>query len=152
MNIKKYKIPLSILKIAGVNPYEKKKNEKYMNKEQTNHFKKILQAWKEQLNKKNDQITLYQKTESINFPDPIDRAVQEEEFNLILKNQDRQNKIIENIERTLKKIQNETFGYCELCEIEIGIKRLEARPTANLCIDCKTLSEIRAKQNIRRST
>ncbi|BGI51380.1 MAG: RNA polymerase-binding protein DksA [Buchnera aphidicola (Ceratovacuna japonica)] len=140
---------LSILSIAGVKPYKNEKKEKYMNKKQIKHFKKILQAWKNQIEKKinyeNDNIS----KEQINFPDPIDRAVQEEEFSLKLQNNARNIEIIKKINNTLKKIELNDFGYCSSCDIKIGIKRLEARPTANLCIDCKTLSEIRSRQVIR---
>ncbi|BBI01176.1 poly(A) polymerase I [Buchnera aphidicola (Nipponaphis monzeni)] len=137
---------LSILSIAGVKPYEIKDNEKYMNTTQINHFKKILNAWKQQLTNKITQNLNYSQNTTINYPDPIDRAVQEEEFSLNLRNRDRECKLIHKIEQTLNKIKKNNFGYCTTCGIEIGIKRLEARPTANLCIDCKTLSEIRAKQ------
>ncbi|CAL4319986.1 RNA polymerase-binding protein DksA [Buchnera aphidicola] len=137
------KSSLSILSLAGVCSYQKKKNEKYMNSNQIQHFKKILETWKKQLKKKNKyQIS----KKSSNFPDPVDRAVQEEEFNLELLNQDRENKLIKKIEYTLKKIKEKEFGYCSSCGVKIGIKRLEARPTAHLCIDCKTLEEIREKQ------
>ncbi|CAL4320179.1 RNA polymerase-binding transcription factor DksA [Buchnera aphidicola (Chaitophorus sp. 3695)] len=139
------KSSLSILSIAGVSSYKSKKNEKYMNPKQINHFKTILETWKKQLNtNKKDVYDISKK--SSNFPDPIDRAVQEEEFNLELRNRDRENKLIKKINRTLKQIQSKEFGYCFSCGVKIGIKRLEARPTANLCIDCKTLEEIRDKQ------
>lgn len=141
---------LSILSIAGVHPYQETKEEKYMNSMQLTHFKKILTAWKNQiifeLNRQHED----QKEElTNNFPDPIDRAVQEEEFSLKLRNKERERKIITKIDRTLNKILRKEFGYCTSCGIEIGIKRLEARPTANLCIDCKTLEEIREKQILR---
>ncbi|WP_343154911.1 RNA polymerase-binding protein DksA [Buchnera aphidicola (Pseudoregma panicola)] len=140
---------LSILSIARVNPYKNKKNEKYMNKNQINHFKKILESWRNHIEKKINYEKNNILKEQINFPDPIDRAVQEEEFNLKLQNNARNIKIIKKINNTLKKIELNDFGYCASCDIKIGIKRLEARPTANLCIDCKTLSEIREKQIIK---
>ncbi|QJC31679.1 RNA polymerase-binding protein DksA [Enterobacteriaceae endosymbiont of Donacia tomentosa] len=137
---------LNILSIAGVSPYKEKHNEIYMNKKQLLHFKKILQAWLDKIkNRTNDKIS-YIKDETSNFPDPIDRASQEEEFNLELRSKDRERKLIKKIEKTLKKFTTNNFGYCDCCGIEIGIKRLEAHPTASLCIDCKTLAEIRAKQ------
>lgn len=146
-NNRKYS-SLSILSIAGVQPYQEMPNEKYMNPSQINHFKKILEAWRKQLRQEIQLTTSYIQDESINFPDPVDRAVQEEEFSLKLRNRDREHKLINKIEKTLKRIAINDFGYCTTCGIEIGIKRLEARPTANLCIDCKTLSEIRQKQTI----
>ncbi|NIH40962.1 MAG: RNA polymerase-binding protein DksA [Buchnera aphidicola (Periphyllus aceris)] len=144
-NKNKKNTSLSILSIAGVCSYIKKKNEKYMNENQISHFKKILETWKKQLNK-NKKDLYYMSKKSSNFPDPIDRAVQEEEFSLELRKRDRENKLIKKINITLKKIQNKNFGYCSTCGVEIGIKRLEARPTAHLCIDCQTLEEIRDKQ------
>ncbi|QJC35315.1 RNA polymerase-binding protein DksA [Enterobacteriaceae endosymbiont of Donacia proxima] len=137
---------LNILSFAGVAPYKLKPNEKYMNKKQLLHFKKILESWKNKINKKINSTITYIKDETYNFPDPIDRATQEEEFNLELRNKDRERKLIKKIEITLRKFNTKNFGYCDCCEIEIGLKRLEAQPTANLCIDCKTLAEIRAKQ------
>ncbi|WP_343192321.1 RNA polymerase-binding protein DksA [Buchnera aphidicola (Formosaphis micheliae)] len=137
---------LSILTIAGVLPYQEKNDEKYMNIYQINHFKKILEAWKNQLENDTNYSNTYMTDKASNFPDPIDRAVQEEEFSIELRNRAREIKLIKKIKQTLKKIDNQNFGYCESCNIEIGIRRLEARPTANLCIDCKTLEEIRKKQ------
>ncbi|WWO97484.1 MAG: RNA polymerase-binding protein DksA [Candidatus Dasytiphilus stammeri] len=139
---------LSLLATAGVQPYPEKRGEQYMNKNQLNHFKKILQAWCNQLHEETDSNMI--DNESINFPDPVDRAVQEEEFNLKLRTKDRERKLIQKIEQTLRKIDEGIFGYCETCGIEIGIRRLEAQPIANLCIDCKTLSEFREKQIISR--
>lgn len=86
--------------------------------------------------------------EASNFPDPADRATQEEEFSLELRTRDRERKLLKKIENTLKKLETGDFGYCDSCGIEIGIRRLEARPTADLCIDCKTLAEIREKQMV----
>ncbi|WWO95448.1 MAG: RNA polymerase-binding protein DksA [Candidatus Dasytiphilus stammeri] len=135
---------LSLLSMAGVEPYQEQAGEQYMNKNQLNHFKKILQTWCNQLHEETNSNM--KNNESINFPDPIDRAVQEEEFNLKLLTKDRERKLIKQIEKTLRKIEEDTFGYCDTCGIEIGIRRLEAQPIANLCIDCKTLAEFREKQ------
>ncbi|WP_343154429.1 RNA polymerase-binding protein DksA [Buchnera aphidicola] len=142
----KKKSSLNVLSIAGLKPYQKKINEEYMNENQILHFKKILETWKNQLQFEVNHTLLYIQDKSTNFPDPIDRATQEEEFSLELRNRDRSRKLIKKIELTLKKIKNNEFGYCNSCGIEIGIRRLEARPTASLCIDCKTLAEIREKQ------
>ncbi|QJC30855.1 RNA polymerase-binding protein DksA [Enterobacteriaceae endosymbiont of Macroplea appendiculata] len=139
---------LNILSIAGVQPYQLQPHEKYMNHKQLLHFKQILQAWCNKL-KSNKKLTIrYIKNKTSNYPDLIDRAVQEEELNLTLRNQEREQTLIKQIEHTLSKLNTNNFGYCDICAVEIGIKRLEARPTANLCIDCKTLSEIREKQMI----
>ncbi|MDG4947921.1 RNA polymerase-binding protein DksA [Actinobacillus equuli subsp. haemolyticus] len=84
--------------------------------------------------------------EVANFADPADRATQEEEFSLELRNRDRERKLLKKIEQTLNSIAEDEYGYCETCGVEIGLRRLEARPTADMCIDCKTLAEIREKQ------
>lgn len=131
---------LSILAIAGVEPYQEKPGEEYMNEAQLAHFKRILEAWRNQLRDEVDRTVSHMQDEAANFPDPVDRAAQEEEFSLELRNRDRERKLIKKIEKTLKKVEDEDFGYCESCGVEIGIRRLEARPTADLCIDCKTLA------------
>lgn len=140
---------LNVLTVAGVKPYKQKLNEEYMNLNQLLHFKSILESWKIQLNKDIKYSILRMKDEvSKNFPDPVDRAVQEEEFNIELRNRDREHKLVKKIEKTLQKIDKKEFGFCDLCNIEIGIRRLEANPIADLCIDCKTLEEIKFKQMI----
>lgn len=139
---------LSLLALAGVEPYQPKEGEEYMNDEQLLHFRKILEAWRDQIQEETTRTVAYMQDEASNFPDPADRATQEEEFSLELRNRDRERKLMKKIEHTLKKIDTGDFGYCDSCGIEIGIRRLEARPTADLCIDCKTLSEIREKQMI----
>lgn len=137
---------LSILAMAGLAPYQEKKNEEYMNQAQLKHFRLILQAWLQQLRGEMNKTVSHMQDEAANFPDPADRATQEEEFSLELRARDRERKLIKKIEKTLKKIEDNDFGFCESCGIEIGIRRLEARPTAELCIDCKTVAELREKQ------
>jgi DnaK suppressor protein len=127
-------------------PYQPKRNEDYMNEAQQEHFKNILLAWKAELMEEVDRTVSHMKDEASNFPDPADRATQEEEFSLELRTRDRERKLIKKIESTMELIDQDDYGYCNSCGVEIGIKRLEARPTANLCIDCKTLDEIREKQ------
>ncbi|PTT88788.1 RNA polymerase-binding protein DksA, partial [Pseudomonas sp. HMWF005] len=107
---------------------------------------KILNKWKQDLMQEVDRTVDHMKDEAANFPDPADRASQEEEFALELRARDRERKLIKKIDKTLELIQDEEYGWCESCGIEIGVKRLEARPTADLCIDCKTLAEIKEKQ------
>ncbi|WP_075431822.1 RNA polymerase-binding protein DksA [Buchnera aphidicola] len=140
------KSSLNILSIAGLKPYFLRKDEEYMNEMQIKHFKKILETWKKEVTKVIQKNIFIMKDKHINLPDPIDRAAQEENFNLELRKRDRDYKIIKKINETLKRVESNTFGYCGICEIEIGIRRLEARPTAYLCIDCKTLAELRKKQ------
>lgn len=137
---------MSPLAIAGVKPYVEKDGEEYMNDAQKEHFRKILTAWRDQLRSEVDRTVGHMKNEAANFPDPVDRASQEEEFALELRARDRERKLIKKIEKTLRKLDDDEFGYCEQCGVEIGIKRLEARPTADLCVDCKSLAEIKEKQ------
>jgi len=144
----KTKKTLGILAIAGVEPYQVTKNEEYMSQEQMDHFTTILDAWRTQLREEVDRTVDHMKDEASNFPDPVDRATQEEEFSLELRARDRERRLIKKISKTLKKLEEDDFGFCDSCGIEIGIRRLEARPTADLCIDCKTLAEIKEKQNI----
>lgn len=136
------------VKEMNIASYVEKKGEEYMNDGQKDHIKNILMAWKQSLMEEVDRTMSHLKDEAANFPDPSDRASQEEEFSLELRTRDRERKLIKKIEDALERLRDEEFGYCETCGIEIGLKRLEARPTATLCIDCKTLSEIKERQNI----
>ena len=127
-------------------PYIEKKGEEYMNDDQLRHFETILMNWKGELMHEVDRTVHHMQDDASNFPDPNDRASQESEFSLELRTRDRERKLIKKIDESLKEIEAGDYGFCESCGIEIGIRRLEARPTANLCIDCKTLDEIREKQ------
>ena len=127
-------------------PYKMKKGEEYMNERQKDHFRGILRNWRSELMEEVDRTVNHMKDEAANFPDTADRATQEEEFSLELRTRDRERKLIKKIESTLELIDQDEYGYCDACGVEIGIKRLEARPTATLCIDCKTLEEIKEKQ------
>jgi DnaK suppressor protein len=138
---------LSLLAQAGVEPYQEQPNEDYMSDAQFAHFKVILESWRNNLREEVDRTMNHMQDEAANFPDPVDRAAQEEEFALELRTRDRERKLIKKIEKTLQLIEEEDFGYCNACGIEIGIRRLEARPTADLCVDCKTLAEIKEKQS-----
>ncbi|WWO97076.1 MAG: RNA polymerase-binding protein DksA [Candidatus Dasytiphilus stammeri] len=137
---------LSILSLAGLTPYKENCNEQYMNQMQIEHFQKILQAWKKQILIESKSSINFMKNETKNCPDPIDRAVQEEEFSLKLRTREIKRKLLQKIEKTLGRIKNENFGFCNSCGIEIGIRRLEANPNAELCIECKTIAELREKQ------
>ncbi len=127
-------------------PYQEKTGEEYMNDAQKAHFRRLLLDWKAELMQEVDRTVNHMKDEAANFPDPADRATQEEEFSLELRARDRERKLIKKIDSTLELIEQDDYGYCEACGIEIGVRRLEARPTATLCIDCKTLAEIKEKQ------
>ena len=129
-------------------PYKPKKNEEYMNEKQCEHFRNILLSWKSELMEEVDRTVSHMKDDAANFPDPADRATQEEEFSLELRTRDRERKLIKKIDKTIDLIDADDYGYCDTCGVEIGIKRLEARPTATMCIDCKTLDEIKEKQQL----
>lgn len=132
--------------VTGIEPYQAEEGEEYMNERQQDHFRRILLAWKTELMEEVDRTVDHMKSEASNFADPADRATQEEEFSLELRARDRERKLIKKIDESLKQIDNDEYGFCEACGIEIGIRRLEARPTATLCIDCKTLEEVKEKQ------
>jgi DnaK suppressor protein len=134
------------VKTRQFTPYQPKAGEEYMNEKQREHFRKILNTWKGELSQDIDRTVHTMQDEVTMFADPNDRASQESDMTLELRNRDRERKLIKKIEETLTKIGENEYGYCESCGIEIGLKRLEARPTATLCIDCKTLDEIREKQ------
>jgi DnaK suppressor protein len=130
---------------AKISPYRITKGESYMSDEQLEHFNNILLHWKYELMEEVDH-TITEMKEAGVLADPNDRATQEETFNLELRTRDRERKLIKKIEEALQQIKDKEYGYCETCGIEIGIRRLEARPTATLCIDCKTLAEIQEKR------
>ncbi len=131
--------------VSHVKPYSPTKNEEYMNQAQREHFRKVLLSWKRQLLHEMERTVHHMQDDAANFPDPNDRATQEEEFSLELRARDRERKLIKKIDETISRIDNNDYGYCEACGVEVGISRLEARPTATLCIDCKTIDEIREK-------
>ncbi len=132
--------------VEGIEPYHEAPGEDYMNDDQREHFRSILRAWKRELMEEVDRTVHHMQDEAANFPDPNDRATQESEFSMELRARDRERKLIKKIDETINKLDSDEYGYCESCGVEIGIRRLEARPTAALCIDCKTLDEIREKQ------
>ena len=138
----------SVQKFDDFKPYKPARGESYMNDEQLEHFRGLLLHWRGELVDEVTRTVSHMKDEASNFPDPADRATQEEEFSLELRTRDRERKLIKKIDGTLDRIINDDYGYCDACGIEIGIQRLEARPTATLCIDCKTLSEIKEKQEL----
>ena len=137
----------STASLFGIAPYQPKKNEEYMSEGQLEHFRQILMAWKEELMSEVDRTLNTMQDENTALPDVNDRATQEEEFAIELRTRDRERKLIRKIEQSIEAIKNDDYGFCETCGIEIGLRRLEARPTATLCIDCKTFAEIKEKQN-----
>lgn len=138
----------SPLLLRSFEPYKPKRGEEYMNEKQREHFKALLRDWKGDLMAEVDRTVNHMKDDAANFPDPADRATQEEEFSLELRTRDRERKLIKKIDKTIEMIDADEYGYCEQCGVEIGIRRLEARPTATLCVDCKTLDEIRERQTV----
>jgi len=135
-----------LMTFKNYQPYPLKKGEEYMNENQEAHFRSILNSWKQELMEEVDRTMHYMQDEAANFPDPNDRASQESDFTLELRARDRERKLIKKIDEALQRLDDHEYGECESCGVEIGIRRLEARPTATLCIDCKTLDEIREKQ------
>ncbi|MBI5007240.1 MAG: RNA polymerase-binding protein DksA [Nitrosomonadales bacterium] len=127
-------------------PYKAKKGEAYMNPNQLEHFRSVLNGIKQELSEDIDRTVHTMQDEATVFADPNDRASQESDMSLELRNRDRERKLIKNIDKMLARIEAGDYGYCDKCGVEIGLNRLEARPTATLCIDCKTLDEIRERQ------
>ena len=146
---KKVTKPSAAKKVTGLKQfisYKPKPNESYMSKAQIKHFKKILNDWKLELSNDIDRTVSHMQDDLTAYADPNDRASQESDMALELRNRDRERKLIKKIDATLANIENDEYGYCASCGEEIGLNRLLARPTATLCIDCKTLDEIREKQ------
>lgn len=131
---------------GGFTPYKETKGETYMSEKMREHFSSILKKWRADLVQDVNRTVEHMQDEAANFPDPADRATQEEEFSLELRTRDRERKLIKKIDTTLQRIIDDEYGWCDSCGVEIGVRRLEARPTATLCIDCKTLAEIKEKQ------
>ena len=134
------------LKEHTFTPYKIKKGEEYMSEGQVAHFTEMLDVWKKDLMAEVDRTVDHMQDEAANFPDPADRATQEEEFSLELRTRDRERKLIKKIDDTMGLISSGEYGYCDTCGVEIGLKRMEARPTATQCIDCKSLDEIKERQ------
>tara|TARA_B000000532_G_scaffold145236_1_gene116685 strand:+ start:683 stop:1285 length:603 start_codon:yes stop_codon:yes gene_type:complete len=132
--------------LASIKPYALKKNEKYMNAKQKQHFQEILVSWKEQLQIEQDRTADKIQKNVSHFPDESDRATHEEEFTLELRTRERERKLLSKISESIEDLKSDDYGYCASCGIEIGIRRLEARPTATRCIDCKTIEEIHERQ------
>ena len=132
--------------LASIKPYTLKKNEKYMNAKQKQHFQDILGSWKEQLQIEQDRTADKIQKNVSHFPDESDRATHEEEFTLELRTRERERKLLSKINESVEDLKSDDYGYCASCGIEIGIRRLEARPTATRCIDCKTIEEIHERQ------
>ena len=140
------KKPVAKSRIKTFKEYKSKNNESYMSKGQMKHFKQILADWKNELSHDIDKTVTNMQDEITAYADPNDRASQESDMALELRNRDRERKLIKKIEQTITSIEKDDYGYCGQCGEEIGLNRLQARPTATLCIDCKTLDEIREKQ------
>ena len=131
--------------VRSIEPYQPAAGEEYMNDQQKAHFRAILLSWKQELMEESARTVNHMQDEAFNLPDPNDRASQEEEFSIELRARDRERKLLRKIEKALNRLSSDDYGYCEACGVEIGIRRLEARPTAELCIDCKQLEEKREK-------
>ena len=134
--------------IHGVKPYKAKKREEFMNENQRAHFRAILESWRNELMVEMSRTVTSMQDETVNHPDPNDRASQETDMSLELRSRDRERKLIAKITESLANLESGDYGWCEKCGIDIGIQRLEARPTATQCVDCKTLDEMREKQMV----
>ena len=132
--------------IHGVSPYQPRRGEDYMSEKQLDHFRKILSAWKRELMFEVDRTVHHMQDEAANFPDPNDRATQESEFGLELRTRDRERKLLRKIDSALARIDDGSYGYCEETGEEIGLKRLEARPVATLCLEAQERRELAERQ------
>jgi DnaK suppressor protein len=130
----------------AIPPYKPKGKEEYMNARQLSYFRAMLEEMKRELSQDIDRTVHTMQDEATIFADPNDRASQESDMSLELRNRDRERKLIKKIDETIMRIDQGEYGYCDSCGVEIGLKRLEVRPTATLCIDCKTLDELRERQ------
>jgi DnaK suppressor protein len=131
--------------LAGATSYQAEQSEDYLNDQQKAHFRAILLAWKQELVEESRRTVHHMQDDLLNLPDPNDRASQEEEFSLALRARDRERKLLHKIDKALARLASDDYGYCEACGVEIGLRRLQARPTAELCIDCKHLEEQKEK-------
>jgi|TARA_B100001245_G_scaffold231912_1_gene213377 DnaK suppressor protein len=136
----------SLIEQFGMKPYKLRVKEKYMSKRQLNHFKKILNSWKGQLEQEAEKTVNHMQKDSNSLADPNDRATQESEFGLELRTRDRERKLIRKIQSSLIKIDDGTFGYCEETGEQIGLQRLEARPVASLTLEAQERREITERQ------
>jgi DnaK suppressor protein len=132
--------------LRGFTPYQPRRGETYMSKGQLEHFKQILLAWKRELMEEVDRTMLHMKDDAANFPDPNDRATQESEFGLELRTRDRERKLLKKIDSALARIDDGSYGYCEETGDEIGLRRLEARPVATLCVEAQERRELAERQ------
>ena len=132
--------------VKGFTPYQPKRGEEYMNKDQLEHFRQLLLAWKRELMEEVDRTMLHMKDDAANFPDPNDRATQESEFGLELRTRDRERKLLKKIDSALARIDDGNYGYCEETGDEIGLRRLEARPVATLCVEAQERRELAERQ------
>jgi DnaK suppressor protein len=132
--------------VKGFTPYQPTRGEEYMNKDQLEHFRQLLLAWKRELMEEVDRTMLHMKDDAANFPDPNDRATQESEFGLELRTRDRERKLLKKIDSALGRIDDGSYGYCEETGDEIGLRRLEARPVATLCVEAQERRELAERQ------
>jgi len=141
-----FKKSRSVIDKPEFKPYQRKNSEAYMSKKQIKHFRDILTIWKNELQEEVERTISHMQEDASNFPDPSDRATQEEEFGLELRTRDRERKLLKKIIEAIQRIDNGTYGYCEETGDEIGIKRLEARPVATLCLEAQERHELKERQ------
>ena len=138
--------PSADSQFVNFTPYAPEDGEEYMSAAQVEHFRGMLETWRRELMEQVDRTVNHLQDEASNFPDPVDRATQEEELGIELRTRDRERRLIRKITDTLSRIDRDDYGYCDTCGVEIGLRRLEARPTATQCVDCKALEELRERQ------
>jgi DnaK suppressor protein len=132
--------------IHGISPYATRRGEAYMSTKQLRHFENILGSWKGELMNEVDRTVHHMQDEAANFPDPNDRATQESEFGLELRTRDRERKLLRKIDSALARIDEGSYGFCDETGEEIGLKRLEARPVATLCVEAQERREMAERQ------
>lgn len=132
-----------------VRPYRRKSGEPYMSLRMREHFRSVLTYYKSTIMSSSDVTIGHMKSERVHYADEVDLAAQEEMFRLELRERDRERKLLKNIEASIDALDDGEYGYCEVCGVEIGLKRLEARPTARMCFECKTVNEIKERRGER---
>lgn len=132
---------MNLINQLGLTPYDEHTEEEYMCENQLSHFRDYLNAWKNHLLNTSELTAGQIQGDATIIPDANDRASYESNLGFLLKRNGRERKLVTRINKSISEIEKKTYGYCQSCSANIGLKRLEARPVANECIDCKSLAE-----------
>ena len=124
-----------------VKKYIPNEKEKYMSSKQKGFFKKKLLEWKDEIIKSNSKVLFVNEDQEISSPDVVDQASSQTEKTIEMRTINRQRKLLTKIDKAIKKIEDDTYGYCEETGEPIGIKRLIARPIATLSIEAQEKHE-----------